>query len=408
MSDTRDGLRWHPDAWLGPAAFVLTITGLACGRTHESVPEPSLITAGPPSIQLAADTSPLCKSCRVSLDTIARIQSSDSATFFLSTKIAYSAGLDRFYAAPLVEEGRIAEFDGAGRFLRLIGRVGDGPGESRRIRHLVSGPGDSLLIVGSDFRLVWLALSTGQTTDGRLPPGVVPDDVLVLPGGEIVVNSSTPTARSLVLMGSDFMPKQPAFGDSVGAKSRQDSPDSAARLSARLGHGGTAGSFIEATQKYGLRLRVWDTRGGLQSAWELQRDWYPPYSVLDETDRGRGLLPSQARPLPVVTGAWLEGDLAWVVVAIPDPNWQQDDPVQPEEPLLKVSTNGIATLAVRDWSRYYDGIIEAVELTSGKTYVRTRFPKEISRSLGSGLVVQGSRDSLGDYVHTVSRVWIQR
>lgn len=364
---------------------------------------------GPTSamVREATDTTPTCRGCNLVLDTLVRLQSSDSANFFLSTRVVFSPGLNRYYAAPLAEEGRIAEFDAGGTFLRLLGRLGDGPGELRRIRHLVAGPGDTLLMVGTDFRLVRLVLSSGGVLDGRLPAGVVPNDVLLLPGGEIIINSGTPTARSLVVLGADLEPLE-ELGDSVGREARTSFPDSANLLSARLGAGDSAGSFLEVTRGYVPRLRVWNSSLGLRAGWLLRRDWYPAYTSGDEDARGRGLLPSQAPPLPVMTGAWLDGDLAWVVASVPDPDWQQDDPLKPDEPLLTVSSDGIPNLAIRDWSRYSDGMIEAIDVESGRTFVRGRFKHDFSRSLGSGLLDQVAQDSLGDFVHTISRVKLQQ
>lgn len=61
----------------------------------------------------------------------------DSLDIFFSPNVVELRGR-RWLVGPTLDEARLLEFDSAGRFLRVVGASGDGPGEYRRIGPLVT------------------------------------------------------------------------------------------------------------------------------------------------------------------------------------------------------------------------------------------------------------------------------
>jgi hypothetical protein len=355
------------------------------------------------SHQAVVDTSSICPECRITEAPVATISSTDSASFFLSTRLAYLPATNRFYAAPLVETGRIAEFDSHGNFLRLLLREGEGPGELGRIRFLVPGLGDTIVAIGSDFRVVKLSTTTGSSQSARLPANLVPSDVMMLPNGWMAMSTITPMSSTVILL-DESLSVRFAIGDSIGADSWSNHADLVRRLYARLGSGAD-GSFWECGQRYRFWGRRWSPDGKLLDTVTGSPAWFPEYSPQDEEQRGRSLLSSQAKPYPLVTACWEHAPgLLWVAAMVPDPDWKALDPVDPPEPLLTVSQSGIPSLAYRDWSMFTDGIIEIVDLEKRRVVARIRTPSEHSRQLGQNLIDRVVHTPDGDFEHRVLRL----
>lgn len=342
-----------------------------------------------------------CVTCRIVLTPVASLSSSVTANFFFSTRVTYLPSVGHFFAAPLLETGRVAEFDETGRLLGLRLSEGDGPGEMRRIRFLKADAANTLLVIGSDFRVVRLNVATESTTTSRLPSGVVPEDVLPLPGGDLAVDNSYPTHPRIVVVGSGNQIRA-SVGSIQDPASGGASSDSARMLPAWLGRDTDAG-FWECSKRYSIRLNHWSPDGEWLETLIESPSWFPPYTPEDEERRGRGLLPSQAKPFPVLTACYEDTNgLLWVIASVADTNYRATDPVDPRTPLITIPRSGIPSVVYRDWSRYTDAIVQVIDPRHHAVVATARFPQSISITMGTNLVDQITPTMEGDFVHRVS------
>ena len=82
-----------------------------------------------------------CADCVITLDTIVTIGGLDGPGLHVVTQVSHIA-VDRHGLILITESGQseISVFDSTGKFLRTVGRPGEGPGEYRSISHLGVGP----------------------------------------------------------------------------------------------------------------------------------------------------------------------------------------------------------------------------------------------------------------------------
>ena len=162
---------------------------LALGTTHTTAMS---LTAQEPEVVSGEVT---CEDCVITLDTVVSIGGLDGPGLHV---------IDRFSRVTVDRRGRflvsgsgppeISVFDSTGKFLRTVGRRGDGPGEYRHIRYVGVGP---RYIHVFDFKAgrTMLNHEFAVVRTDRFP-GVV-DFGVVKSNGEVVFAADVPTAESV-------------------------------------------------------------------------------------------------------------------------------------------------------------------------------------------------------------------
>jgi hypothetical protein len=116
--------------------------------------------------------------CRIRMEHEVELQTAD--TFMPHTQVV--RGTDGFYyAAPLVEPGRVAVYRHDGSLHSVIGSFGDGPGEFRDVTRLIPWHGDSVAVI--DRLRVTVLPRSGDVGRSFVGVGVF-SDIRVGPAGD--------------------------------------------------------------------------------------------------------------------------------------------------------------------------------------------------------------------------------
>lgn len=282
---------------------------------------------------------------------------------------------------PWGEPNLPALFDTAGRFVGLLGRSGDGPGEYRRAQSMVT-LGDSLMIVDN-------ALSRAT-----------------------VLDESLRVARSFRIEERPWKLLELADGtflSSVGIFQRREPFTHLSRDGAAIRR---IGAMPEAEgNPIHLLARapdgtVWTARGSerlelihydrsLDRIGELvpERDWFPPTAPFARPS------PTTAPP-PGVTGIWVDAaGRLWVVGFSADPEWVEG--LGPE----RTGEGGIRYHPITDRRLAYDGILDVYDPASGALLASHREDHAWVDVVEPGVLLQAEQTAEG---WTRARLWTAR
>ena len=283
-----------------------------------------------------------CERCRIAFDTVVTIGGLDGPGLHVVARPSKVA-VDRLgriivTVTPIPE---ISVFDSKGRFLRTVGRSGEGPGEYRAISHVNAGPGyihvfahsQGRVLLDYDFNVVRMDRFPGQ------------------------VNSSFVTESDDVIFSAD-VPTQRA----VGHKFHILSPSG--EMTSFGGEGsvyrGRSSTFYKLTGD-GANT-VWAVRGGANIAtrWTLtpeprvEREFARQLEAFDDGRSDPPMFPSSWN-----MGLMLDGDGLWIVWRAPDLEWGErvpaGSPMTEAPPRLE-----------------YDGWLDLVDPDTGLTIARHR------------------------------------
>ncbi len=145
---------------------------------------------------IIADTQTSCNDCMlVSRDPGTMLVESESATIFALPRVEQLASGDLLVGTP---GGALTKFDASGRQRNRIGAKGRGPGEIDRLASFATVPGDSVLVVSADRRVL-LFDSTATFVRQTIVKanvggnGVSPRVVEPIDNGAFVLSSHVPT-----------------------------------------------------------------------------------------------------------------------------------------------------------------------------------------------------------------------
>lgn len=252
-------------------------------------------------------------------------------------------------------------YDSAGRFLRMYGGEGDGPGEFRRAGVVAVGPGDTLKIFDS----------------GRLDV-FSPDDSLVR-----IVNG-VPHVNGIVgLRDGNYVfsapqvhpPNSLVLYDSAYHRVADFAPVHVKACAGCIGLGHVIapsrfGGVWAASAEWTYTIELWDSTGSLVRSFSPHRAWFPPYT------HDQYATPDSA-PSPEVTGIWEGSDgNVWTTGMTAAAHWAEGL----GQPKVQ---DGIKYYPVDNYAKTYDLMIDEIDPDSGTVLVERRFPE-----LGPAMVIQ--------------------
>jgi hypothetical protein len=257
------------------------------------------------------------------------------------------------YLTASTEPGRLLLFDSTGRLIRVLGRVGDGPGELRRgFLDIVPGPANTFLVADAGGRLTWFD-STGAR--GTLDPLTIRADwrrTVVI--GERIVSSAWPGRdgafyfRATALDGTD--PYDFGEVDSVADPRQLIRPVTIA----------TDSSFWAGTGMHDPRgplLEEWTVDGRLLRRVQLDLAW------LRRTAGGE-----RNREPPTLLRMWMTSPThLWVVSSAPTNQWKPRMTEAEEDEAYEVSFDVVdmASRALLAHSTFRGTVAEREAVLSG-------------------------------------------
>jgi 6-bladed beta-propeller len=284
---------------LGVASLV-AVTSTACGPARTTTLIDTLTVS---------DT---CSRCEIALERIAVLGGADLPFEFGNTTSLALMSDGRYLAKPLLE-GELAIFDAAGRFERIVGREGEGPGEFRSIREVATGPGDTVYVLESGGLVTRLGPDL-RYIDRIILERAKPNGWTVLPSGEIAVVSvplgtRAPPDRVHVINGDGSVrtsfARAPRNYDPIA-----DYNETAGVLSPSRRYGGV---WFSKWNEYVLQLFV---DGQPRKVLARDVDWFRPWEGVEEERN------APRRPTLEAVAERDDG-LLTVVATVADANWEQ-------------------------------------------------------------------------------------
>jgi hypothetical protein len=306
---------------------------------------------------------PACIDCRLDLE-LRTTLGDDVGPGFVGLTTIVSAGNRFYYVANMEALEEVRVFDHSGRFLRLVGREGAGPGEFRMIWDLRVSHGDTLHVIDiSNLRRSVFSPSLELVRTNRLPGRLVSNGFIPLPGGEFFINVPLPDSERTVRL------LHRLDGDGRILASFAEAPTDGTSLSGnlqirdrKLALSGD-GQLISAV---GLdQIEIWTPEGEKVKVFSLaERGWAEnaPQAVA-----GYG---------PTITFLHVdELNRLWILVRVGDPNWEG---AVADDPRHRLGNRG-SSKVITDYDGYWDSIVEVVDLRRGHVLVRERFPGTCQR-----------------------------
>jgi len=214
----------------------------------------------------AVATPPRCPTCAIGLVPVVVLgDPADSVAITANSQLARDAR-GRYYVAPVRPGGRIAVFEGSGRWLRSVGAPGGGPGEFRGPDLVMIGAGDTVLVFDGP-RLTVLSPDYALVRTVRLP-GRVYAAAPVGSGAWVLNVLGRPVSGGIPLL-------QVMVGDSlVRAFAVVQQFDSRRVLPFLRLAAGSRGVWAIPAKAY--HLEQWDAREGvLLRSLDRKPDWFP-------------------------------------------------------------------------------------------------------------------------------------
>jgi hypothetical protein len=180
--------RWRRMRLRAPSLLALGSATFLTGEAGAQAPQRKIVRDGP-----------VCPTCRIELTLVARLGDADGPGEITVRPVEVE--VDRrgyFYVLPIGGAPPVV-FDSTGRYVRTMGRVGGGPGESRSPTAILSIEGDSLLLFDSGLRRVSLFDPQWKYVRSWASAGAPVWSAYRLSYGRTLVNGHIATAQSVGL-----------------------------------------------------------------------------------------------------------------------------------------------------------------------------------------------------------------
>jgi hypothetical protein len=309
-----------------------------------------------------------CRSCRIMLATITTLGDTDGPGALASVPLGVRVdGRGRYWVWSRDNGGGPLVYDATGRFLRVTGRRGQGPGEFEQVADVLVVPGDSVFVVDQSRRATMfgpdLSASRHQLTGTSLGKSVVvewPDTVIAFSeyasgerGGPVLHVIAFDSASSRVVR---------SFGPtwnirdirSMEASQRVLAPSRSGVWSATFDHyrleHWTADGFNDVLL---LRIPPWPVRTAA-SFGDLERNIPPPNSVRAIMEDSDGHL--------------------WVFINVASPSWRDGWP----------RARGEFRASAFSYERLYRTLVEVIDPKAGRVLVRHQLNEWVATTLPGG------------------------
>jgi len=296
------------------------------------------------TIEITPDSA--CQNCTISYEHVATLGALEDPT---SPWIVAWVACDRkghYYVGPTYANGEIAVYGQDGRFLRILGREGEGPGELKGIQGIRVTGGDTLHVLSTGRYTVML--TTGEViSTTSIGVGFI-NMFQILEDGRLLIGDIIETPE---LMGIPVH----IYGQD-GRRVRSFGSSSTGPQGFQYSGGQRAVSYTRANRiwvnPYGQsRLELWDTAGVHVKSFVQNAPWLEPWS------RAVPGAPFRVRPKARVIGVHEDSaGRLWVIGRLPERDWR---PVED----------------TRAYELVYDSVVEVIDPASGKLLASKRFER---------------------------------
>lgn len=330
------------------------------------------VLAGPSGAQgarrLIGDT-PSCATCRVAVAQTTVLAVPDTVPALVSPfGFARDSRGNVYVTDPFGEVG-VRQFDARGRYLRTIGRKGQGPGQFMAIGSVAIGPGDSIHVFHAGHSVF--------STDGRhvrtrtALGGALGRSVRITSDGRYLAHAQIASAAAF---------GQPlhwaATDDSVltsfGLGSSEPAQRGSWSLMRVLSNVSSGSVWSGRVNQY--RLEQWALPP--KQIQEITREtaWFEPWTDWDSR-------PLLSKPKPRLMSVYVSPSdgLLWTLSLVADANWRAVDA------RVEGSESRMATTA--ELVRAFDAVVEVIDPVSATLVAATRFDNMFLAFLSDGTLV---------------------
>jgi hypothetical protein len=346
------------------------------------------LEAGPGGALCAAQAVTIvreCNTCRLSASRVLRIGDTDGPGTIDSESVFAHVDSRGNYLLHAGSATSIRVYTPNGGYLRTVGRRGDGPGEFRAITALALSA-DSVFVL--DFNGRMTVFSPDHALIRTSPLGFIPTYMfLALGSGRFVMGGGVRTPER-VGYPAHLMDSQARIIRSFGSRTAELRPDIQFMDVRALSRSGRPDAiWLAYRNKYEIEL--WDPDGTHLSTLVRRVDWFEDWFLPGVS----GIDPSTG-PRPRISAIREDEGILWVALTVADRNWREVyDP---------------GTRHVSDELRFFDTVIEGIDLRTSEVVGSVRFDNEVLRSLGGGRVGGVEYDDAGEPRFVVWQLQVTR
>lgn len=305
--------------------------------------------------------------CRIQLDTVARIADADGTLPEQAYFQRDSAG--RIWVTGYMRDTML-RFDLASGTTDTVGRLGDGPGEFRRIGVPIMGPGDSIHIPDRELQRITVVgpdLEVARIVRFRYGPW------LPLGEGRYLLSGGTGTRETAGYPLHVVVEDDPGIEASFGTDDPRLVPGQNHLTGRVVGYGSEGTIWAAAPGRFVFER--WDP---LRQ--ELTQTLAPPVPPeLAGISEPRAGDPRRARPPPGISQVWEDADaVLWVLLMVPDPDWAP-------------ATGALLPYLEPDaYAEIYDWLLLALDPGSGTVVAEQRFDRRVQIHPTHTVLVEGA------------------
>ncbi len=347
----------------------------------------------------------VCDNCTVTLQLVATVGHANDAELIedYGTLHAVPGG---FVVQNIMAKTPLLHYDSSGRYLGFLGRLGGGPGEyPLYIQAIISGPGDSVTIIGPGHLAV-ISIATGRGRSGPLPVGITGFSGAVLANRSLMLNLNEEGKPAFALLDPAGRLLR-AFGDTqpMVMLPHQDGRTihdvNATEYFVTPSRDG--GAWI-AAHYYRHQVERLLRQGTVVTSSTRRPAWFLPYAYADIDEKLYRLGESRApRPTQAVgMGLAADGNVM-VLYRAADANWKPD-PNAPPPPRPGIEYPVDNRVPTGGMDRYVDGILEVYDDATGRFVGSWRSDVTPTSITPGGLICIRNQDADGIISYRVYRV----
>ncbi len=333
----------HPIQWaltfcpvVAVFVFIGTIASVTAAQATKTVTIPDEIA---------------CKECAIVRQHVVRVGRPTDSVLLGRLSVVARSPRGYFVVAPTATRFQAAVYDSSGVLLRTLGRRGQGPGEFTQISRPVIGPADTVFIFELDGRYSVYTPELQFIETRRLP--VRPDEILMLPTGEMVIGAVVGSALGYPL---HLVGREAGLVRSFGTTNPVYRADRVAEQRRQIGLAGTGADMIWSGRSTRYDIELWGVRAPRpQLVMTRNAPWFGEWSEPE------GAFNTHRPPTTVADVRGSSDGRLWVRLSVADRAWAPDPSIG----------QAIATVGVGN--RFKDSVLEVLDVRAGRVLARQRF-----------------------------------
>jgi hypothetical protein len=352
-----------------------------------SVTVASSLAVQPDRIELTLS----CPGCRIELTSLVRLGDAAGSGMVSDQAWIWTNPRGGYFVSASANMAEIRSYDASGKFSRIVGRLGDGPGEYRAGHLLAFTQGDTMHILDRRRRQ-WTILDRDFSVRDAKSLPLIPVSAVPLSSDLIVLTGELDT-RSTIGYPVHLVSRTKGLVRSFGVERPVADPRRPWESTRILGPGSAGRVWIARPTSY--EIKSVDTLNRVHRHFLRSVPWFPP------RDRPQNGSANEVKPAPGIIDVREDADgLLWVLLSVADSNWAPRAAAK--------LPNGMEFLSDLDQDQLWDTIVDVIDPRTGSLLASQRFPQYFRRFGGDRVVYSYAEDTAGNPFYSVHRLSLSR